>query len=104
MDIEKTPNQRHGELQAIVAAQRERLRNNQLSPEALAQSVAILLAGRAVEFGDLNEVSTVKAVNETWQRNLDYFGREAQEFVNKTQIISPKMYFLLCISTKFLPL
>ena len=84
MDIEKTPNQRHGELQAIVAAQRERLRNNQLSPDALAQYVAILLAGRAVEFGDLNEVSTVKAVNETWQRNLDYFGREAQEFVNKT--------------------
>ena len=39
MDIEKTPNQRHGELQAIVTTQRARLRDNQLSTEALAQSV-----------------------------------------------------------------
>ena len=87
MANEKTANQRHDELQEVVAAQRERLRNNpdmRRSTDALTQSVAILLAGRAVKCGDLHEVSTVKAVNETWQRNLDYFDREAKEFIEKT--------------------
>ena len=78
----KTPNQRLEELRRRVAEEREKLRQNQaMTPNEMAQSVAVLLAGHALETGALHETGTVRAIDDTWDKHLAFFEDQMRGFI-----------------------
>ena len=78
----KTPNQRLEELRRHIAEKREKLRSNpEMNPDELAQSVAVILAGHALETGALHETGTVRAIDDTWSKHLALFQNQMQGFI-----------------------